>query len=666
MQKRSYIKPLFLLLLMLLTCTALHAQDNNPTAVGTEKGIWVYLGNEIPAGFQYQILKKEGSGNFAPLGTSVYREDAVVLKTKSEEYLPFFDNLDKPDDKDLSLIRQYAGNNKTTDSAYIQNFPVMHLLFGTAFLDREVSAGKTYQYRVVKMTGNTRVWERTSNTVSYPAEPDIPKPVFKNKQESGSQIVLQWSVTGQKSLNSFLIYRRVFGKGDFLRLNAARGFSVSRDTIYLIAVDASVQNPALYEYFVKPLDIYGNSGPASDVISAGTIGSAGSPVPEYFRAGGGEKDHQVKLSWKFNETVHLRSIEVFRSASFDNGYIRIVRLAPGDTSFTDVVPVANENFWYYLVAAGPTGISLPSAKVSAMFRNPGEKPLPPSETGAESIAGGVRIYWSYYEPHAKGFYVYRYIYANAEYEQISGLIPANSEIYSFTDSSKYLRGNEIYRYSVRTVNDVDLLSDFSESASASPGLKAVVGSPMNLRINKISNGIVLVWDDMRETEPVLLGYKVFRKTDGDTRYSLLPNDTLRNERNYYRDTTHLAGKTYTYYVSAIDFYGNESAASIQVTYTTETGYVAPPDIIRTVNTTDGILIGWGQVTDGNVVSVRIYRSRPGGEPSAVATISKDADEYLDKSVSEGDLYIYEISLVKTGGEESAKSRGITVRRMIGE
>ncbi|MFO7621993.1 MAG: hypothetical protein R6W81_12130, partial [Bacteroidales bacterium] len=441
-----------------------------------------------------------------------------------------------------------------------------------------------------------------------------------------------------------------------------RGFNISKDTVYLIASDTAVQNPALYEYYIRPLDIYGNSGPESEVVSAGTLSSVSYPVPDYFNARGGEKDHQVELSWKFSETGYLRSIEVFRSRSFDDGFVRIARLSPKDTSFTDIVPVANENYWYYLISNGPNGNSPPSAKVSAMFRNTGEKPLPPAETGAESINGGIKVYWSYYEPYAKGFYVYRYIYETAEFEQISGLIPAGAEIYSFVDKSEYLQGNEVYRYAVRMVNDVDQLSDFSETASASPGKKATVSSPMNLRISKTGNGIILVWDDMRDTEPVLLGYKVFRREGSDAGFFLLATDTLRNDRNYYRDSTLVAGKTYTYNVSAIDFYGNESEKSVPLAYNSDEESFMPPEILKAINTAEGILISWGQITDENIVSVKIYRSQPGSLSSVIATVGKDSEEYLDRNVMSEELYIYEISLLTTDNLESDKSRGVTVRR----
>lgn len=662
MHKRPYIKLLIIFTLMFTLSGTSHAQEKEPTAVATEKGMWVYLGNEIPSGFQYQVLKSEGNGDFVPLGTTAYRGDQGTMKTVAEKYFPLFDNLDKPDDDALLYLRNYASGSRTTDSVYISNFPLMHLLLGTAFFDPEVTAGKTYRYRVAKIAGKDRLWERTSNRVNFPADADLPTPQFSSKQEFATQVVVRWYVPGESSLSSFLVYRRVFGKGEYQRMDITRGFNISQDTVYLIASDTVVQNPALYEYYIRPLDIYGNSGPESEVVIAGTLSSVSYPVPDYFNARGKEKDHQVELSWKFSETDYLRSVEVYRSSSFDDGYIRIARLSPTDTSFTDIVPVANENYWYYLISSGPNGNSLPSAKVSVMFRNTGEKPLPPAETGAESINGGIKVYWSYNEPYAKGFYVYRYIYETAEFEQVSGLIPVGAEIYSFADTARYLQGNEVYRYAVRTVNDVDQLSGFSKTASASPGKKATVGSPMNLRITKTDNGILLVWDDMRETEQVLLGYKVFRREDPDGRNTLLPGDTLRNDLNYYRDSTLVAGKTYRYTVSAIDFYGNESAASISLSYVPEVSTLIAPEIIRAVNTEEGILISWGQVTDEKAVRVKVYRSRPGVQPLQVATLLKAVDEYLDKTVSEGELYTYEISVLTEGDIESARSSGVTVRR----
>jgi fibronectin type 3 domain-containing protein len=542
----------------------------------------------------------------------------------------------------------------------------MHLVLGTAFLDQEAEEGKKYQYMVRKITVDGRQsGEDLSNSVQYTTMTDILQAIFLDKQEGSSKITMRWYVPEQRDLHSFVVYRRVFGTGEFIKADVERGFTTSHDTIFLIAADNTVENPGMYEYYLKPLDIYGNSGPDSEVISAGTIGSAAYPLPEYFNARGGESGYRIELSWKFTDMKYLRSIELYRGKSFDGDYSLIARLAPGDTSYTDIVPAANENFYYYLVISGPVDSSPPSARVSAMFRTPGEKPVPPDEIGAESIPGGVRIYWSYREPHARGFYVYRYVYDKAEYNQISGLIPSGGELYSFSDTSGNLKGNDIYRYAVRVLNDVEQISDFSESASASPGIKEIIESPVNLHINRREKGILLIWDDMRNAVPGLLGYKLYRKTNREDSWSLLPMDTLRNNANYFNDTSLLAGNSYTYAVSSIDLYGNESIKSYPVTYRPEEEYYVSPPISRAINTTDGIVITWGQINDPDVAYINIYRTQPGAKSSLIARAEKESGEYLDTSVSEGELYIYEISVQSEGGREYRRSRGVSIRRRTG-
>ena len=66
MHKRPYIKLLIIITVMFTLCGPSKAQENEPTAVATENGIWIYLGNEIPSGFEYQVLKSEGNGDFVP------------------------------------------------------------------------------------------------------------------------------------------------------------------------------------------------------------------------------------------------------------------------------------------------------------------------------------------------------------------------------------------------------------------------------------------------------------------------------------------------------------------------------------------------------------------------------------------------------------------------
>ena len=660
---KIFFKTVIFFVLATLQVFAASAQEINPVAVSTEKGVWVYLGNEIPKDFQYQVIRKDKKDELSQVGTTSFKLDVDEANRIIQEYQNEFNNLEKINHDNVNKLLDYAKNHTTADSISINNLPVMHLILGTAIFDPDVKTGNEYQYQVVKLNkkGN-KVWEKSSNTLKYDKSTNLPKPVFVSKQESDSKIILYWNMNDQNTVNSFNVYRRVFAQGDYERINAEKGYNALNGSIELVTIDTEVKNPAYYEYYIAPIDIYGNDGPHSDMISAGTMGNMYNPVPEYFYARGKEQNHQVELKWKLQDKKYLRSIEVYRSASYDDGYVMIARLSPGDSSYVDVVPGANENFWYYLKLIGPTAQSMPSAKVSVLYKGKNEKPVPPEEVGAETVNGGVKVHWLYDQPYVKGFYVYRYVYETSGYILVSGLVPAESRPYSFIDSAETISGNDIYRYAVCAVNDLDRISDFSPSASASPGKKAILNSPVNLRSRVMDKGLLLMWDDMRDEIPALMGYKVSRKSDKEKGYTFLMNDTLVNSMNYFADTTVIPGLRYKYIVTSIDYYGNESPASRPLNFYTEPATIRPPEITGTVNTTDGIMISWGQISDSNIKSIRIYRTTPGQQPTIVADLTKESINWLDKSITNGTLYIYELTLVTNDGIESSKSRSASIRR----
>jgi fibronectin type 3 domain-containing protein len=476
-------------------------------------------------------------------------------------------------------------------------------------------------------------------------------------------VVLQWYVPEKRRLSSFTVYRRVFGLGDYKKIVVRKGFTIMQDTLCLIVTDTSVHNPGYYEYYIQPVDIYGNAGPQSDVAGAGPKADATQSMLLHLKAKGIETNHQVKVSWKLSSNKYLRGIEIFRSASYDSGYRKIALIPASDSIYIDNVPRANENYYYYLVIDRPSDQSISSAKVSAMFSNDEEPPAPPSEVAAETVKGGVKIHWSDQDSYLKGFFVFRYVYAKAEYEQISGLIPVKEGyIYDYSDTSKVLAGNETYRYAVKAVNDVEQISDFSVSASAIPGKKAHVVTPTNLIINDKGNRVLLIWEDLTKSEPNLLGYKIYRREDNEKGYKLMPNDTLKREKNYFIDSTVTAGKNYSYAVSAIDFYGNESAKSLSAFYTCKSGILMPPEITRAINTDEGILIEWSQLVDKRITAFKLYRTSPGGSAILVGTITPDKDQYIDKSAVTGELYLYQLTITLNTGEESFKSKEVSVRK----
>ena len=445
------------------------------------------------------------------------------------------------------------------------------------------------------------------------------------------------------------------------KLHLERGFNANKDSIFLIAIDSIGEKASLYEYYAVPADIYGNPGPASDAVAAGTVAQNYVPPVLILKARSLETNHQVRLNWNYDQKSYIRSITIMRSADYDSGYRRIANVPPTDTGYTDIIPRADENYYYYLVIDGPVNNGLRTAKVSVLFSGNKEKPMPPSEIAAQTIKGGVQLYWQYNEPYLKGFYVYRSASTETGFLQISGLVPAGKEIYSFTDTSGTLQGEKVYDYTVKSVNDNDQLSDFSDTVNAVPGISMSLAAPLHLRY-KIENGkIELAWDDMRNTEANLLGYKIYRKLSTEKVYHLLPSDTTNAEQNYFTDSTMETGIAYNYAVSSLDYFGNESAPSYPVNILVKANIPSPPAGLHAGNDQNGVLLSWGELVGDDLLSVKIYRSAPGTTSKLIGTTDISEQTFLDKTAEKGKLYFYQLSSVNKQKQESDKSEKVSIR-----
>ena len=656
-----------LLLLCSAACLQLKAQqanNNNAVAAALPKGIFVYLGNVIPKQGYYQVEKRiAGEKRYAVSGKVTAPQNEQELQSRQAQFLPLIENIDPLTNEAIHRIWNYIGRNATTDTLYSGNLPMMHLLAGTGFMDDKTEKGKSYQYRVSLYDAAGSLIKTTeTNTVQWPlATTSLEKPKLREKSVTGSQVYLEWFVGHQGNLSHFNVYRSVYGKDDFKKIAPEKGFNTANDSIFLVAVDSIGEQASLYEYYAVPADIYGNAGPASDAVSAGSVAQHYVPPVLVLKARSLEADHQVRLSWDYDRKSYIRSITIMRSADYDSGYKRIANVPPADTAYTDIVPHAGENYYYYLVIDGPVNNGLRTAKVAVLFSGGGEKPAPPSEIAAQTIKGGVRVYWQSDEPYMKGFYVYRSASAAAGFLQVSGLVPTGKEVYSFTDTSNTLQGGNVYDYAVRAVNDNDQLSDFSDTTSATPGIGTSLRAPLHLRYKIEGGKAELVWDDMRHTASNLLGYKIYRKPSSEKVYHLLPADTTNAAQNYFTDSTMTTGVSYDYAVSALDYFGNESALSYPVTLTVNPVLPSPPAGLRAGSDEGGVLLSWGELVGDDLSSVKVYRSAPGVAAQLIGTVNIDEQSFLDKTPAKGRLYFYQVSAVNKQNQESDKSEKISIR-----
>ncbi|MBS1622257.1 MAG: hypothetical protein JSS80_11540, partial [Bacteroidetes bacterium] len=194
--------------------------------------------------------------------------------------------------------------------------------------------------------------------------------------------------------------------------------------------------------------------------------------------------------------------------------------------------------------------------------------------------------------------------------------------------------------------------------SANPGIKKSIAAPMNLRYRSSDGQISILWDDMRQWEPDLLGYKIFRKA-GNGGFAKMANDSLQPGRNFYTDSTINAGIEYEYAVSAFDISGNESERSMIKIPAVAVELPGPPPGITVSQAGNDVYITWGQIS-GDINAIKIYRSEPGAPAKLITTVTEN-DSFTDKNVSKGKLYFYQLATLNSANKEGEMSEKVSVR-----
>lgn len=647
--------------IMVLMAPMLHAQSNDqPAAIATAEGIFVYLGNQIPKAHYYEVEVNDQRGRYKLISTIKAPATRAEMEERIRTFSPYFGMLTPLTSNDIDKLWQYFSNNTTTDSVYVANVPVMHLAMGTAYFDRDVVDRNARQYRVrLRDVNGNEVSVAESNAVTMPATPDIPKPILRDVRAYGREIRLEWFVPRQGELASYNVYRSVFGRNEYAPAPVIKGFNSIDEEVSLIAIDTAVAVPGHYDYFVVPLDAFGNPGPPSDTISAGTLDEQAPPLIERLTALGSGKEHEIVLSWKMLAGPYLRGIEVYRSMWYDSGFSRIAVVPPSDTVFIDHVPVSSENFYYQIVARGPGKRTVSSAVVSALYRD-AQPPSPPVEVAAATIDGGVRIRWMYDEPFVKGFFVERAERPDGEYRLISQLVPFDSTILSFTDTSRVVRSYDTAFYRIVAVSDSDVHSEPSRHVDGTPGIYIQPEVPPRPDVRWEDGKVFVEWADLREIDSDLLGYVLWRK-EADGTFRVIYSSRDGSTKNYYIDNNVMPGVQYAYAVQALDIRGVTSAMSESASIVVPAIGPAPPSSVRLVSTTNGIHISWGQVTSTDLKALKLYRQEPGSEPTLIAELDKDQLDHVDTTVQQGHLYSYFLTSVDLRGVEGERGDLSTIR-----
>ncbi len=432
--------------------------------------------------------------------------------------------------------------------------------------------------------------------------------------------------------------------------------------------DIILRNNAVFEYavtfevpttgqterlFVQAVDLTGQAGTPSaelrfDVVDrqppAVVSGVTASPL-----AGG-----RVRVAWA--PANDARGYHVYRSEQvlYDGGYARVnsIPLAPTETLFNDTLRTVQGGAFFYRVASlDEAGNESPLSNPAMALVVDDVPPAPPAALVARYDSGAVHLGWQAPTDDAGAFVVLRRRVGAGAPDIDMRVHEEDLQATQYIDSGEMGHGfaqGGVYRY---TVLAMDGARNVSTPATATIRIRdQTPPPPPGALYATIENGnrIALTWNPSAGDD--LMAYVMYRQEDGEAR---VQTHTIPSGQRRFEAYDVAPGRAYTFWVTAADSAGNESARSERRRIVMRDAM--PPRSVRNVHAealgAGGVRLTWEPVAALDLAGYHVYRAS-----SATGTYEKVHEgllaerTWVDPAGEAGQWY--RIHAVDTSGNES--------------
>ncbi len=636
------------------------------------KGIYILLGHDIP--FQkitsYQLGRRAyGKTTWVNLATVTGPESKALFSRQLTAAHRILTDLPEPNSAYSEEIWRKARKDALLDSIpYWGTLPTIRMALGTMYLDTTAQSRMRYEYRVTAMDRNHKTISTViSKPVSYPKTPEF-APIHTYKTQSSTrQNFIQWNAQKVEGSDPtlFRVFRQTGLHGPFQQIHPRAGFFSKPDTLFLAAMDTLVQPMQIYRYYALPIDLYGNTGSTSDTTLVGTYNFRAVLTPQQFHVQSSDSMGGLLLTWRLKDPGIITALSIFRSTSYDTGYVHLADIPPTDPYYIDQDVVPMQKYFYYMVLNGPLGeVSAPTVRAFSFFQHT-QPSFPPRHITGVSVYRGVKLQWTTAQSDIDGYRVYRSSGRENIMIPISTLLPAADSVNTFIDSTNTLSGEITYAYAVRSENLSHQQSAFSDTVYVNPGSSKFPPVPMNLHGYGGDNYVQLYWTDMQSFDEALSGYQILRRTIIPSKHTLfktLIDSLIPAEQNHFADSTAQAGKSYEYKILSQNIFGKKSRDSSPLLIKIPLSHPVPPAGVFISQSGKAIVIRWTPAIQKGIKGYRIYRYQRGEQAKRIGSITiGNPLEIKDSSVKTGELYFYYCTSVNGSGIESQPSRETSIR-----
>lgn len=709
------------------------ADPASRVAIPGKKGIYLNTGYEFlsplhPGKDQAVAVQIERSPAGKTDWQTIMRYDAPHDKAQLKSRLAAVDVADfLMADSIINRIWSIINQPKIDELPFYFNSLPVRRAIGSLALDSTALPDIAYHYRLSRLNAQDKSSQPIISTpVTFPRKIDFPPLIFKTRHTNSGIVVLNWMILPGKDKEKpvwpafFEVWRQDKITDPFHPVSVKRLVYQSKDTLFLELQDSLGLSTRIARYYIVPLDLYESGGNPSDTVWGTVYNRLDIPRPSHIKTESIDSLGSIKLSWQLTDPSLIKSIRIFRSTSFDSGYVKIDEISPKSVHYIDSRVEPMKVYYYTMQPITILDEELPStAKIHGLAMS-SSIPIAPQIRKAEGLSNGVRLEIICLDPMLEGYRVYRSLPNGDSLKLISDLIlvkpadvssrkaqgktpsksknkaipPATQAVNAeptgtnqpidsirpvvtiFIDSSRDLSGKIQYAYAVRAENTSHILGEFSDTVWVRPLLPTKPLPPLNLQVYPGTGRIGIHWDNMASIDESIAAYAIYRRTispdkriPSNSQFSLVSLKPLMAEQNYFQDTTVEEGVTYQYSVESLDKFSGRSGLSQPIIALIPAVLPLPPDNLRLEMPEQGVSLLWDEVRQNNLVSYQLYRYERGQKPVLISTIpiSQDSTQsapltYLDRTALKGHLYFYYLTTRDHKNRESQPSREISLYR----
>ncbi len=546
--------------------------------------------------------------------------------------------------------------NRGYARAYSLVSPGLRMALGRTLVDRSVSPGRTYRYRIVLVDRRGAEIERVNRRITVKAADEVEAPSAVSAEQEDEDFLISWGYRPYRGRASdltvgFHVYRRTDKASEDGQVQRINDAPVLRIEDYLSYYDNGVKEGVSYRYGVQAVDMIGR---VSEIVYSKPVQRRDTKAPLVpMGLTAIDTDEGVRLLWNLSPEEDVRSYHVYRSDSLEGEYTRInAKALPFDTpDFTDTQVVRGQAWFYRVSAVDAAGNE--SAPCGAVTIIPADSEPPAAVSGLSGEVDpekrSVRLRWNpSAEADLKGYFVYR-VQGDENMLRITPAPIAPVKRPEFSDRSAHkdglLPGAE-YHYLVSAVDNSGNESERSRISLEIPDLvppRKVFS--FSARSNREGH-VELRWQPSLSRD--LQTHRIFRM-DADEKPGVIAE--LEAAETSYLDSEVQRGRAYTYFVVEVDRAGNSSEES-RHRRLVPVDATAPgsPQELSAQREKNKVRLTWQPPEDEDVVGYRIYRAAyPKAKIQRVGPELIESSEYITPLTTAS--AVYTVRAVDTSGNE---------------